>query len=92
VTATGNPTATGIQTSTGARPDAGGGTADAGGGRNDGSSGAGGTAGTPLKLGHAGCACDLGSASTGSHGGPGFESLLGLLGAILIWRRSRKRH
>jgi hypothetical protein len=47
-----------------------------------------GTAGTPAKLGQSGCDCDLGRAPVG---GPGIESVLGLLGAILVWRRTRKR-
>ena len=82
-------TSTVSQTGIGTKPDAGLGTGDAGtGGSNGGSSGAGGTGGTSLKLGHAGCGCDLGSAPAG---GPGLESLLGLLGALLIWRRTGKR-
>jgi hypothetical protein len=46
-----------------------------------------GTAGTPAKLGQSGCDCDLGSAPVG---GPGI--VLGLLGAILVWRRTRRRN
>jgi MYXO-CTERM domain-containing protein len=41
-----------------------------------------------VKLGHSGCNCHLGSAPAG---GPGVASALGLLGAILLWRRTRKR-
>jgi MYXO-CTERM domain-containing protein len=91
-TGTGTPTGTGSQTSTGPGPDAGLATATARdgsvGGRNDGSNGDGGSAVSPPKLGRSGCDCDLGSVPTD---GPGIEMVLGLLGVILVWRRSRKR-
>jgi MYXO-CTERM domain-containing protein len=79
-TGTRTPTGTGSQTSTGTRPDAGLATATT----RDGSIGDGGG----VKLGHSGCNCHLGSAPAG---GPGIEAALGLLGAILVWRRTRKR-
>jgi hypothetical protein len=91
VTGTGNVTGTGTGTGIGTGvPDAGGpGIGDAGsGGRKDSSAGDGGTDATGIKLGHSGCGCDLGSAPAR---GFGIESVLGLLGAILVWRRTRKR-
>jgi hypothetical protein len=42
---------------------------------------------TVAKLGQGGCSCDLGS----SHAqGLGMETLLGILGALLVWRRKRR--
>jgi N-acetylneuraminic acid mutarotase len=79
-TGTGALTSTASETSIGPGPDAGLATATA----RDGSIGDGGG----VRLGHSGCSCDLGSAPAG---GPGLESVLGLLGAILVWRRTRKR-
>ena len=86
-TGMGTRTGTGSQTSTGASPDAGLPTVLDGSaaGSKDGNIGDG---GTPAQLGHSGCACDLGRVPAG---GPGVESVLGLLGAILVWRRARRR-
>jgi MYXO-CTERM domain-containing protein len=44
--------------------------------------------GAGITLGHSGCSCDVGSAPAR---GFGLESALGLLGAMLVWRRARKR-
>jgi MYXO-CTERM domain-containing protein len=89
VTGTGTVTPTGTASQTSIGPDAGLATSTARdgsvGGRNDASVGDGGTA---PKLGRSGCDCDLGSVPAG---GPGIESLLGVLGAVLVWRRTRKR-
>ena len=91
-TAAGAGTGTGSapQTGTGSqtRSQAGTGTGPSS-GQKDGSVGDGGNA--PVKLGHSGCSCELGHAPTGSPGGPGIASLIGLLGAILTWRRARRR-
>ena len=85
-------TGSGTGTNTGAAPDSGAPPiSDAGyGGPKDGSVGADavGIDGPTVQLGHSGCSCDLGSAPAR---GPGVESVLGLLGAILVWRRTRKR-
>jgi hypothetical protein len=53
-------------------------------GRKDGSV----SDGPGIALGHSGCGCDLGGAPVR---GPGTKTVLGLLGAILVWRRTRKR-
>jgi len=91
-TGTGAGTGTGSapQTGTGSqtRSQAGTGTGPSS-GQKDGSVGDGGNA--PVKLGHSGCSCELGHAPTGSPGGPGIASLIGPLGAILTWRRARRR-
>ena len=85
-TGTGSPTNTGGNTVTGATTDTGSTSRDGGAtGRKDGSIG---DSGTAAKLGHSGCDCDLGNAPAG---GSGLTSVLGLLGAILVWLRTRKR-
>jgi MYXO-CTERM domain-containing protein len=74
-TGTGNQTSS--QTGTGTGPNS---------GQKDGGISDGGNA--LVKLGHSGCSCELGRAPAGS---PGIVSLLGLLGAILTRRRTRRR-